>query len=125
MDFAAIKEAVSLERAAEFLGIELKRDGEKYRCHCPQCDKPRVLILTPAKRAFYCHAEKTGGDVIGLVAHVKGIKQSEAAKFLEQAAIHWDRKNPEVKPKRRRSAKPKPGAGGTEMEMWETFISRL
>jgi DNA primase len=84
IDYSAIKAAVSVEKAARFLGLQLKPHGETHRGDCPQCDKPRVLIVTPSKNVWYCHALKKGGDAIYLVAHIRGVKQSEAAQVLQQ-----------------------------------------
>src|ERR1700704_5733436 len=98
MDYQAIKAAVPVERAARFLGLELKQHGEVHRGDCPQCDKPRVLIVTPSKNVWYCHALKKGGDAIYLVAHIKGIKQSEAAQLLQD---HFIREPEKPKAKKR------------------------
>lgn len=85
MDYQAIKQAVSMEQAAQFLGLQLRPEGDHLRGKCPACDKDRVLILNPGKRAFYCHHLKKGGDVIYLVAHVRDIKQSAAGQLLHDA----------------------------------------
>lgn len=128
LDFAAIKAAVSVEKAAQFLGIELKKDGDKYRCDCPACDKDRVLIITPSKGAWYCHNLKKGGDCIYLVAHIRGVKQSEAAKLLQDQFM----REPE-KPKRQVKTRPARASSSrskvkqeavraTEIDEWEAFI---
>lgn len=85
IDFAAIKEAVSFEKAVEYLGLEMTRHGQQYRGECPTCDtdNPRALVITPAK-GFYCFGDKRGGDVVGLVAHCKGIGQREAAQMMQR-----------------------------------------
>ncbi len=131
MEYQAIKQAVSVEKAASFLGLKLKPHGDTHRGDCPACDKPRVLIVTPSKNVWYCHALKKGGDAIYLVAHVRGIKQSEAAQLLQD---HFMRE-PE-KPKRRSYKKRSKlvdsdakstniAVGGTELDQWEAFIARL
>jgi CHC2 zinc finger len=82
MDFQEIKVAVSLEKAAESLGLQLKPSGGAFRCACPKCEgSDRQLVITPGK-GWYCFNAKRGGDVIALVAHVKGIGQREAAAAL-------------------------------------------
>jgi DNA primase len=86
VDFAEIRERVSLEQAVQFLGLDLKRDGAAYRGPCPHCASggDRALIVTPAK-GFYCHAQKRGGnDSTSLVAHVKGLSQRDAAAELQE-----------------------------------------
>lgn len=135
MDFKEVRAAVPIEKAATFLGIELKKEKDHYRCYCPACDKQRVLIITPSKGVFYCHNMGRGGDVSDLAAHVKGITQVQALKLLADAFLREP-----VKPKppaRRKRANSKEkgsklspptdhGAGGTEeAEQWEAFISRL
>jgi hypothetical protein len=120
LDFQAIKEAVPVLKAAQFLGLELKQYGEQYRCPCPTCQAggDRCIVITPAKNVWYDFSLKKGGDCIYLVAHIKGIGQREAAEQLFTAFMQ----EPE-KPKRR--AKKKAVVGGNELEQWETFISRL
>jgi CHC2 zinc finger len=98
MDYQAIKREIGVEKAARFLQLDLKPNGDGFRCFCPACDKDRVLIVTPSKAAFYCHNLKKGGDVIYLVAHVRGIKQSEAATLLQDTFMREPEK-PKAKPK--------------------------
>lgn len=126
VDFKAIREAVSFEQVAPFLGIELQREKDHYRCFCPRCQKDRVLILNPGRKIYYCHNEKKGGDICDLTAHIRGIRQIEAAKLLADTFM---RPQEPEKPKRRRSAKPKTPAAfdvvSEETEQWQAFIARL
>jgi DNA primase len=141
MDFQQIKAMVSLEKAAEFCGLELKRSGDAFRCACPQCLKggDRGIVITPGK-GFYCFGVKKGGDVIAMVAHVKGIGQLAAASLLLENCMREPEKpkRKAKKPTSRKSASnPNPRAGegnhstavgGTasqELDQWETFIARL
>lgn len=83
VDFQAIKEQVSIERAADLLGLKLKPAGSQLRGICPVCNgDERSLVITPAKQVFYCFRAKTGGDCISLVAHVRGIPVRDAGQFL-------------------------------------------
>jgi hypothetical protein len=84
VDFAKLKEQVPIQQAAELLGLDLVPDGQAFRCPCPQCQRggDRAIVITPAKKAYYCFAEKKGGDCIALVAHVKGMGQRQAAEWL-------------------------------------------
>lgn len=104
LDFQAIKNAVTIEAAARFAGLELKQHGETFRCACPACQEggERAIVITPVKKVWYCFPLKKGGDCIYLVAHVKGIKQGEAARLLHD---HFMRE-PE-KPKRRTKKPPR------------------
>ncbi|MEK7994740.1 MAG: CHC2 zinc finger domain-containing protein [Planctomycetota bacterium] len=86
IDFAAIREQVSLEQAMEYLGLKTKKQGETYRADCPACktNDQRSLAITPSKPGFYCHkARKGGNDSTSLVAHIKGCSQREAAAELQ------------------------------------------
>lgn len=83
VDFAAVKAHVTYNDVLRFLNLRGKRVGEQWRGRCPACntDNDRALVLT-AGRGAYCHAAKSGGDVIWLVSHVKGIGVKEAAQQL-------------------------------------------
>lgn len=84
IDFAALKERVSIEDAAGLLGLRLTKSGTQLRGPCPICKTggDRALAVTPAKNLFYCFAAQSGGDQIQLVAHVQVCKLTEAAEFL-------------------------------------------
>ena len=43
----------------------------------------RALVVTPAKRACYCFGAHSGGDVIALVAHIRGVDMKDAANYLQ------------------------------------------
>lgn len=88
VDFAAIKAAVNIDQAAHMLGLRVVVRGDQARGPCPACNQggDRALSLNSAKRSFYCFAAKDGGDggdVIKLVAHIRGIGQREAAEELQ------------------------------------------
>jgi hypothetical protein len=69
IDFAALKQRVSIEQAARLLGLTLKQNGTQLRGPCPACGTTdqRALVLTPSKGMFYCHDAKTGGYLFRLV----------------------------------------------------------
>lgn len=84
VDFAALKERVSLHQGMQMLGLNLKQSGAQYRGACPiHGGGDRTLVVTPGK-GFYCFSEKKGGDVIQLVAHVKQIGNREAAEEIDR-----------------------------------------
>lgn len=87
VDFAELKDRVSIEDAVEYLGLEMKQGGASLRGSCPHCNGggPRALVVTPAKAAWYCFAASKGGDCIALVAHVLDIPVKDAASKL------WER----------------------------------
>ena len=86
IDFAELKDRVSIEDAVSYLNIEMKERSGQLRSTCPHCDGgDRTLVVTPAKNAFYCWSSKKGGDCISLVAHVLDIGVKDAAAKL------WER----------------------------------
>lgn len=119
-DFDGVKAAVTLEQAARWLGLELTRHGDTFRCACPVCKQggERCIVITPAKRVCYDFSLKRGGDVIFLVAHIKGTGQREAAQLLQQQFMREPEKPKPQKRNRQtsRSIKPKKPVGGTVPE---------
>ena len=86
IDFHQLKETVKIEAVFPLLGLALKQYGDQWRGPCPACKSggDRVLVVTPAKAAFYCFGAKQGGDVIALVSHIKGMAMKEAAQLIAQ-----------------------------------------
>lgn len=89
VDFAAIKERCGMTEAIQMLGLNLsKQEGDQLRFPCPACNRgdPRALSVNVEKGAFRCFEDrgKGGTDSIALVAHVKGIRQREAAVMLDE-----------------------------------------
>lgn len=84
IDFQEVKARVSIEQAAQMLGLKLAKSGAQFRAPCPACKEggDRALAVTPSKSLFYCFAAQAGGDQIQLAAHVRGCKLPEAAQFL-------------------------------------------
>ena len=86
IDFVELKQQVSIERAAEMLGIKLKRSGPQLRGSCPICKEEgdRIFVITPARGLYYCFGKKCGkgGDAITLAANVRKCSLREAAEFL-------------------------------------------
>jgi CHC2 zinc finger len=84
VDFAALKQRVAIDDVVPLLGLDLKLRGVQWRGPCPACRTggERALVVTPEKSAFYCFGGKTGGDVIALVAHIRGCSMKEAADEL-------------------------------------------
>jgi DNA primase len=74
IDFAELKGKVSIEQVLSMLQLNLKRQGQQLRGPCPACKTggDRALVVTPDKGVFYCFARKSGGDMIELVAHMRG-----------------------------------------------------
>ena len=78
--FEAVKQSVSAREAAEFYGIEVKRNG--MAC-CPfHDDKNPSMKLN--KEYFYCFGCGATGDVIDLTARLYNLSPKEAAEKLAQ-----------------------------------------
>jgi DNA primase len=105
VDFAALKERVSIETAIPLLGLQLKQRGGQWRGSCPVCNSggERALVVTPAKKAFYCFGGRVGGDVIALVAHIRDCGMKEAAAFLagENSTVARNSSSPGTVPEER------------------------
>lgn len=86
VDFARLKERVRIEQLIPVLNLTLKQNNAQYRGPCPTCRTggDRALALNSDKRSYYCFAQGKGGDVISLVAHIRGQTQREAALYIEQ-----------------------------------------
>jgi DNA primase len=85
LDFAELKQRVSIEQVASWIGAQLKPHGAQLRGPCPICKAggDRAFVITPAKRCYYCFGEcRKGGDIIALVANAKGLSAKEAAEAI-------------------------------------------
>ena len=89
IDFTELKQHVTIERAVELLGVNLKKAGAQLRGPCPVCKDggDRAFVVTPGKGLFYCFGKcRKGGDAITLAASVRGCSLREAAEFLADKA---------------------------------------
>ena len=92
--FTDVKERVSLQDAVNYLhlGEPSHRKGQELRWACPACNSKdtRTLCVTLPDEGFGCWVGASGnkaknkGDLIALVAHVRGITQTAAAKELQE-----------------------------------------
>ena len=85
IDFVELKQRVSIEQAADMLGIKLKKSGPQLRGQCPICkdNSDRAFVVTPAKGLYYCFGKcGKGGDAITMAANVRKCSLREAAEFL-------------------------------------------
>jgi DNA primase len=105
IDFKEIKTAATTEQVVGFLGLKvtpktierLLEDGTKetdvsWRGDCPFCKCSKSFVISTNKRVYNCFKckpvppeQKTGGDLLKLVAKIKGIGLREAA--LELAKV--------------------------------------
>ena len=71
IDFTELKQRVSIERAAEMLGIKTAKSRAQRRGACPICKAggDRDFVITPAKVLYYCFGTcSKGGDAITMTA---------------------------------------------------------
>ncbi len=88
IDFNVLKETVTIDQVAGLLGLELKQSGGQLRGPCPACKSggDRALVITPEKGVYYCFADKKGGDLIALAAHIREVGMKDAAEFIHNSA---------------------------------------
>ena len=85
IDFTELKQRVSIEQAADMLGLKPTKSGGQRRGTCPICKSggDRAFVITPAKGLYYCFGTcSKGGDAITMTANVRGCSLREAAEFL-------------------------------------------
>ena len=95
IDFAAIRTRVQIADVVQWLGLTNEPiNDDQLRCGCTACGKSdRDIVVTKSKNAFCCHSvphvrgKKLGGDAIGLVAHIKGLGQVEAAREIQNVFL--------------------------------------
>src|SRR3954471_12323 len=85
-DFAVLKERVSIEQAAQSLGLKLTPTGAQHRGPCPACGTggPRALVITPAKGLFYCFSAGIGGDLISFWGHIQKCSLADAGRQIAE-----------------------------------------
>jgi hypothetical protein len=99
VNFAELKARVSILDVLAMLnvtGLEphvaKKRDGTEVpqlrgRCPIHNGNHPREFVVTPSLNAFYCHGTdcNSGGDVIELVARMKGFTEKNRSRLAAEA----------------------------------------
>jgi CHC2 zinc finger len=89
VDFAALKQRVSIVQVIEMLNLtsSLKAEGDRLLGCCPihKGSNEREFVVTPSKGLWFCRgACNAGGDMIELVARVRGIRVFHAAREIAQ-----------------------------------------
>jgi DNA primase len=86
VDFQDLKARVNIADVLPLLGITTKVNGAQLRACCPihKGSDPRGFVVTPAKGVWYCFGGCGGGDMIALVAKVRGCDQKDAARFIAE-----------------------------------------
>jgi len=81
-----LKREVSLIRLIEDSGIELRRQGKDYACHCPfHEDSTPSLVVSPAKNLFHCFGCGAAGGVIDWIMKQQNLSFREAVASLQSA----------------------------------------
>ncbi|PWT81337.1 MAG: hypothetical protein C5B44_03950 [Acidobacteria bacterium] len=89
IEFADLKQKITIEHVAAMLGAKLKPHGQQLRGLCPICNEggERGFVVTPAKGVYYCFGKcRAGGDMLALYARAKNCSVREAA---EAIAAHF------------------------------------
>jgi DNA primase len=86
IDFEALKTRVKIEETIPLLGLRMRQHGDQYRGPCPACRQggDRALAINSRMQSYYCFSQRKGGDLIALVAHIRGMTQKDAAAYLDQ-----------------------------------------
>lgn len=86
-DFQLIKERVTIEAAAEALGLKLAKSGVQFRGPCPACGNggDRALVVTPQKQLAYCFSAGVGGDLLFLWSHTQKCTLAQAGEQIAAA----------------------------------------
>ena len=83
IDFAELKQKVTIAQVTEMLDIKLMQSGNQLRGCCPihNGSQDRQFVITPEKGVWFCFGQECsrGGDLIELVARVQKVSQKEAA----------------------------------------------
>ena len=88
VDFARLREQLYMAKVIEFLGLQTTTDdGDHHRADCPACNSKNALYITLSAGKYFCHAEKRGGDAVGLVAHLRRCGQREAGLLLQRELL--------------------------------------
>ncbi len=87
VDFTALKQRVSILRVIEMLNLTgaLIPEGDRLLGRCPihQGSDEREFVVTPGKGLWLCHGQcNAGGDMIELVARLRGISAVQAAREI-------------------------------------------
>lgn len=110
-EFDKVKDAVSIEQAAQMLGLQLKKEPTGLRCECPvHAGGNRTLAITPTRALFFCFPSKKGGSCIDLVAHVREVATHEAANMLaKHFGLDSSRTSPQARAEKETATPPARG----------------
>src|SRR5580658_4461313 len=86
VDFETLKARINIDKTIPLLALKMRQHGDQYRGPCPACRQggDRALAINSGKQSYYCFSQRKGGDLIALVAHLRGMTQKDAATYLDQ-----------------------------------------
>jgi hypothetical protein len=92
ISFQEVEALADILQIARMLGLDTRPSGSQFRCGCPVhggdhrqlCISPQINSRGGSQGVFYCQRDKSGGDRIGLAAHVMEMGQQDAAFFIAQ-----------------------------------------
>lgn len=88
IDTAAIKARFPISDTASRYGLAVTRKGHEFVALCPfHNENTPSFTLNDEKRMFHCFGCGANGDVIDLVAHLRGLAFQEAAAELDSGAV--------------------------------------
>jgi hypothetical protein len=128
--FEQVRNGVTISQAIDYLGLKAtETKGEQLRFACPACkgtDK-RTLSVN-LQKGFRCFSgDKKGDDATALVAHVKGIRNGEAAQLLKAHFLSSSTEPRAAKPEERERSEAAPDvlAPLTDLQLEHPVIEML
>lgn len=102
VDFALLKQRVSIEQVLAAYNIPIKKSGSQLRGPCPICgtSAKRAFVATPGENLWHCFGEcDAGGDIITLVSKLNDIRPKEAALDIQERCLGDTKEQPNPTPK--------------------------
>src|SRR6202051_2995213 len=124
VDFEVLKSRVRIEQTISLLGLQMRQHGDQYRGPCPACKQggDRALAINSGKQSYYCFSQKKGGDVIALVAHLRGMTQKDAAGYLDQQFGNSGQSHSDTVHSSRNSSPSPPAQQGRELKPLDYLV---
>lgn len=124
IDFEDLKARIRIEQTLPLLGLQMRQHGDQYRGPCPACRQggDRALAINSGKQSYYCFSQKKGGDVIALVAHLRGMTQKDAAGYLGQQFGNSGQSHSDTVHSSRNSSPSPPAQQGRELKPLDYLV---
>lgn len=124
VDFEDLKTRIRIEQTLPLLGLRMRQHGDQYRGACPACQNggDRALAINSGKQSYYCFSQKKGGDIIALVAHLRGMTQKDAAGYLDQQFGNSGQSHSDTVHSSRHSSPSPPAQQGRELKPLDYLV---